>query len=76
MLAAMASFYLSTTEAHAAEAMPVTRAVLDTLDGPAGMAMVVFRTRLAARRLAPGGSARGAPGAEIVLPAPAERAHN
>ncbi|MGA8364671.1 MAG: DUF2600 family protein [Solirubrobacteraceae bacterium] len=74
ILAAMASFYLSTPEASAAQALPVTRAVLDTLDGPARMAMVVFRARLAARRLVPGGIGHGAPGAELVIPAPVERA--
>ena len=35
LLAAMASFYLCTPEASAPEALGVTRAVLDTLDGPA-----------------------------------------
>ncbi len=75
LLAAMASFYLSTPEAHAAPALPVTRVVLDRLDPAARMAMVVFRARLAARRLAPGRVGRGAPGAELVLPAAAERAH-
>jgi tetraprenyl-beta-curcumene synthase len=75
-LAAMASFYLCTPEASTEEALPVTRAVLDTLDGPATMAMLVFRARLAVRRLAPGAPGRRAPGAELVLPAPAKRAHS
>ncbi|HEY2570706.1 MAG TPA: DUF2600 family protein, partial [Solirubrobacteraceae bacterium] len=74
-LAAMASFYLCTPEASTPQALGVTRAVLDTLDGPAAMAMVVFRARLAARRLAPGAPGRRAHGAELVIPAPVERAH-
>lgn len=45
VLAAMASFYLSTPEASAPEALPVARAVLDVLDGPARLAMLVFRLR-------------------------------
>jgi tetraprenyl-beta-curcumene synthase len=65
MLAAMASFYLCTPEASTPEALPVTRAVLDTLNGPATMARSVFRARLRARRLAPGHRARGA---ELVIP--------
>ncbi len=74
MLAAMASFYLCTPEASTPEALGITRAVLDTLDGPATMAMVVFRARLAARRLAPDSPGRRAHGAELVIPAPAKRA--
>lgn len=45
MLAAMASFYLSTPEASTPEALPVARAVLSVLDGPARLAMLVFRAR-------------------------------
>jgi tetraprenyl-beta-curcumene synthase len=75
LLAAMASFYLCTPEASAPQALPVTRAVLDTLDAPATMAMVVFRARLAARRLLPRAPEHRAHGAELVIPAPAERAH-
>ncbi len=75
MLAAMASFYLCTPEASTPEALPVARAVLDTLDGPAAMAMVVFRARLGARRLAPGAVGRRTHGAELGIPAPIERIH-
>ncbi len=75
VLAAMASFYLCTPEARASEAAPVADAVLEALGEPAGMAMTVFRSRLALRRLAP--SAPGAParrggGAEVVMPPPPE----
>jgi tetraprenyl-beta-curcumene synthase len=71
VLAAMASFYLCTPEARAPEAAPVADAVLQALGEPARMAMTVFRSRLALRRLAPG--APGAParrggGAEVVIP--------
>jgi tetraprenyl-beta-curcumene synthase len=76
MLAAMASFYLCTPEASAPEALGVTRAVLDTLDGPAAMAMVVFRARLGARRLTPGAHGGRAHGAELVIPTPVERIHS
>src|SRR4029077_4321602 len=77
LLAAMASFYLCTPEASMPQALGVSSAVLDTLDGPAAMAMVVFRARLAARRLAPGTwPGRRANGAELVLPAPVERIHS
>jgi tetraprenyl-beta-curcumene synthase len=76
MLAAMASFYLCTPEASMPEALGVTRAVLDTLDGPAAMAMVVFRARLGARRLTPGVPGHRAHGAELVIPAPVERIHS
>jgi tetraprenyl-beta-curcumene synthase len=72
ILAAMASFYLSTPEASAPAARPVAHAVLDALGEPAQLSMLVFRTRLRARRLmprAPGGPARRASGAEVVLPA-------
>jgi len=75
-LAAMASFYLCTPEASTPQALGVSNAVLDTLDGPATMAMVVFRARLAVRRLAPGASGHRAHGAELVIPAPAERVHS
>jgi hypothetical protein len=49
--------------------------VLEALGEPARMAMTVFRSRLALRRLAP--SAPGAParrggGAEVVMPSTAE----
>jgi tetraprenyl-beta-curcumene synthase len=69
LLAAMASFYLCTPEASTPGAAPVARAVLDRLDGPAALAMGVFRARLRARRLAPGvpGRDRRAPGAELVM---------
>jgi tetraprenyl-beta-curcumene synthase len=75
VLAAMASFYLSTPEARTPEAAPVADAVLEALGEPARMAMTVFRSRLALRRLAP--SAPGAPtrrggGAEVVMPSAAE----
>ena len=71
VLAAMASFYLCTPEARAPEAAPVADAVLQALGEPAQMAMTVFRSRLALRRVAP--SAPGAParrggGAEVVMP--------
>jgi tetraprenyl-beta-curcumene synthase len=71
VLAAMASFYLSTPEAHVPEAAPVSAAVLSALGEPAALSMLVFRTRLRMRRLAP--SAPGAParrggGAEVVMP--------
>jgi tetraprenyl-beta-curcumene synthase len=75
LLAAMASFYLCTPEASTPEALGVTRAVLNTLDGPATMAMVVFRARLEARRVTPGAGAGRAQGAELVIPAPIERIH-
>jgi tetraprenyl-beta-curcumene synthase len=76
MLAAMASFYLCTPEASTPQALGVSGAVLDTLDGPATMAMGVFRARLAGRRLVPGTPGRRAHGAELVIPAPAERVHS
>jgi tetraprenyl-beta-curcumene synthase len=69
VLAAMASFYLSTEEAATRAALPVARAVLEALDGPADLAMLVFRTRLRVRGLLPGSPWRGAQGAEIVMPA-------
>jgi tetraprenyl-beta-curcumene synthase len=68
VLAAMASFYLSTPEAATPEALPVARAVLGALDGPAELAMLVFRARSRARGLLPGSWRRGARGAEIVMP--------
>ena len=68
VLAAMASFYLSTPEAATPEALPVARAVLGALDGPADLAMLVFRARSRARGLLPGSWGRGARGAEIVMP--------
>jgi len=71
VLAAMASFYLSTPEAATPEALPVARAVLGALDGPADLAMLVFRARLRARGLLPGSPGRDTRGAEIVIPAQA-----
>jgi len=75
VLAAMASFYLCTTEARAPEAAPVADAVLDALGEPARLSMMVFRSRLALRRLAPsvpGAPARRGDGAEVVIPAAQE----
>jgi tetraprenyl-beta-curcumene synthase len=72
VLAAMASFYLSTPEASAPAARPVAQAVLEALGEPARLSMRVFRTRLHLRRFAPrapGGPARRGAGAEVVLPA-------
>ncbi len=69
LLAAMASFYLSTPEAATPEAQPVARAVLGALDGPADLAMLVFRARLRARGLLPGSPGRDTRGAEIVISA-------
>jgi tetraprenyl-beta-curcumene synthase len=71
ILAAMASFYLSTPEASAPAARSVAHAVQDALGEPAQLSLLVFRSRLALRRLvprAPGGPARRAGGAEVVLP--------
>lgn len=71
ILAAMASFYLSTPEASAPAARPVGLAVLDALGEPAGLSMFVFSTRARLRRFvprAPGGPARRGGGAEVVLP--------
>jgi hypothetical protein len=71
VLAAMASFYLSTAEARGPEAAPVADAVLRALGEPAALSMMVFRSRLALRRLAPsapGAPARRGDGAEVVLP--------
>jgi tetraprenyl-beta-curcumene synthase len=76
ILAAMVSFYLSTPEAHAPDALPITRAVLDALGEPAALAMLVFRSRLLARRLAlkiPGEPERRPSGAEVVMPLEAHR---
>jgi tetraprenyl-beta-curcumene synthase len=75
ILAAMASFYLCTPEASAPEALGVRRAVLDTLGGPAAMAMLVFRAWLAARRLTSGVRGDRTHGAELVISAPAGRIH-
>ncbi len=69
VLAAMASFYLSTPEAATPTALPLTRAVLAALDGPADLSLLVFRARARLRRLLPGGPGRRARGAEIVIPA-------
>jgi tetraprenyl-beta-curcumene synthase len=75
VLAAMASFYLSTPEAAVPAASPVARAVLDALGEPAQLSMFVFRSRLRLRRLvprAPGAPVRRGTGAEVVLPAVVE----
>ena len=75
ILAAMASFYLCTPEASAPAARAVAHAVLDALGEPAQLSMLVFRTRLRLRRLAPrtpGGPAKRGTGAEVVLPAAIE----
>ena len=72
VLAAMASFYLSTPEASAPAARPIAQAILEALGEPAKLSMLVFRSRLRLRRLAPrapGGPARRGGGAEVVLPA-------
>jgi tetraprenyl-beta-curcumene synthase len=77
LLAAMASFYLSTSEARAPETAPVAAAVLSALGQPAELSMLVFRTRLRLRRLAPqapGAPARRGGGAEVVMPAVAKTA--
>jgi tetraprenyl-beta-curcumene synthase len=75
VLAAMASFYLSTVEARAPEATPVTSAVLDALGEPAALSMLVFRSRMGLRRLslsAPGAPGRRGGGAEVVIPVGAQ----
>jgi tetraprenyl-beta-curcumene synthase len=69
VLAAMASFYLSTPEAATPAALPVARAVRAALDGPVDLAMLVFRTRSRVRGLLPGAWGRAARGAEVVMPA-------
>ena len=72
VLAAMASFYLSTPEARAPAAAPVADAVLRALGESAALSMAVFRSRLRLRRLAPsvpGAPARRGGGAEVVIPA-------
>jgi tetraprenyl-beta-curcumene synthase len=69
VLSAMASFYLSTPEAATPAALPVARAVLGALDGPADLAMLVFRARLRVRGLLPGSWGRAARGAEVVMSA-------
>jgi tetraprenyl-beta-curcumene synthase len=69
VLAAMASFYLSTPEAATPAALPLSRAVLAALDGPADLALLVFRARARLRRLLPGWHGRRALGAETVIPA-------
>jgi tetraprenyl-beta-curcumene synthase len=71
ILAAMASFYLSTPEARTPEAAPVADAVLRALGEPAALSMSVFRTRLRLRRFVPnvpGAPARRGGGAEVVIP--------
>jgi tetraprenyl-beta-curcumene synthase len=72
-LAAMASFYLCAPEASTPQALPVTRAVLDALDGRAAPAMLVFGARSRARRLAHSARGRRAYGAEPARSAPVER---
>jgi len=72
LVAAMASFYLSTPEARTPEAAPVTAAVLSALGGAAVPAMAVFRLRLRLRRLvpvAPGAPSRRGGAADVVMPA-------
>ena len=59
VLAAMASFYLSTPEAATPAALPLARAVLEALDGPADLAMLVFRARSRLRGLVPGSRGAG-----------------
>jgi len=68
VLAAMASFYLSMPEAATPAALPLARAVLGALDGPADLSMLVFRARSRVRGLLPGAPGRRARGAEIVMP--------
>jgi tetraprenyl-beta-curcumene synthase len=74
-LAAMASFYLCAPEASTPQALPVTRAVLDALDGRAAPAMFVFRARSRARALTRGarGHRRAHGKGESALSAPVER---
>jgi hypothetical protein len=77
ILAAMASFYLSTPEARAPAAAPVADAVLEALGEPATLSMMVFRSRLKLRRMvprAPGAPARRGGGAEVVIPTSAQDA--
>jgi hypothetical protein len=76
ILAAMVSFYLSTPEARTPDALPITHAVLGALGEPATLAILVFRSRLLARRLAPkvpGERERRPGGAEVVMPLEATR---
>jgi tetraprenyl-beta-curcumene synthase len=68
ILAAMASFYLSTPEASLPAARPVARAVLEVLGKPAALAGLVFRLR----RLA---WARRRKGAEVLLGKCSQLAH-
>jgi tetraprenyl-beta-curcumene synthase len=63
ILAAMASFYLSASEAGEPGAQPVAEAVLETLGWPARLCMLVFRARQALSALG-----RRARGEEIVDP--------
>jgi tetraprenyl-beta-curcumene synthase len=51
IVAAMASFYLSAPEAHAGEAAPVTRAVLEAFGPLARPALAIFNARRAAERV-------------------------
>jgi len=78
LLAAMASFYLSAPEASTPEALPIARTVLGALDGPADLAMLVFRMRLGVRGLLPGARGRRSRAAELTMPAvpaPSGEAH-
>jgi hypothetical protein len=72
IIAAMASFYLSTPEASLPAARPVARAVLEAFGKPAALARMVFRLRLRLRHLA---FARRSQGAEVVLPDELELIH-
>jgi len=64
ILAAMASFYLSTPEASVPAARPVARAVMGVLGEPAALARLVFCLRMRLDRLL---LARRSRGAEVVL---------
>jgi tetraprenyl-beta-curcumene synthase len=75
VLAAMASFYLSTPEARSPDAAPVANAVLRALGEPAALSMAVFHSRLRLRRIAPrvlGAPPRRGGGAEVVMPSAAQ----
>jgi tetraprenyl-beta-curcumene synthase len=72
LVAAMASFYLSTPEARTPEAAPVADAVISALGGAAVPAMAVFRLRRRLSRLvpvAPGAPSRRGGAADVVMPA-------
>jgi tetraprenyl-beta-curcumene synthase len=72
ILAAMASFYLSTPEASLPAARPVARAVLGAVGQPAALARLVFRLRLRLRNIA---WTRRPRGAEVVLPDESQLIH-